>query len=246
MSLAAGTGVEALEQDVTCAICGYLSRQFAPVRVPEDAPPDFDTRPGPPWSTALDTWIAQCPHCGYCAEDLSTAATDAAEVVHSAEYAERLASDTGSWLARRFACYALIVERAHHWADAGWVWLHAAWASDDAGDEDVAVECRRLAIDRWKRAKELGEGFADDLATEFAIVTDLYRRMGEFENATVTCAEALDVEDIPAPIEQMLRRQMTLIQRRDTSRHSMAELYSREDDRQAEESRPEEADPAGG
>jgi Tfp pilus assembly pilus retraction ATPase PilT len=35
----------------------------------------------------------------------------------------------------------------------------------------------------------------------------------------------LDLEDVPAPIEQMLRRQLTLIQQRDTGRHSMAELY---------------------
>jgi hypothetical protein len=228
MSLAeTGSMTEATHQDVVCAVCGKPSRQVSPASVPDEAPPDFDTRPGPPWAEAIDTWIAQCPHCGYCAEDLSSAPTGAGEVVRTDEYAERLASDSYPWLARRFACYALIVEKAHLWADAGWVWLHGAWACDDARDEAAAIECRRFAIDRWKRAKELGETFADDLATEFAIATDLYRRMGDFENAIVTCAEGLDVEDIPAAIEAMLRRQMTLIQRRDTGRHSMTELYDK-------------------
>lgn len=231
----AGASVVPVEQDVTCAICRKVSRQFAPATVPDDAPPDFDTRPGPPWSATLETWIAQCPHCGYCGEDLSAALPGTAEIVNSAEYTERLASDSGPWLARRFACYALIVERAHQWADAGWVWLHAAWACDDAAEEAAASECRRTAIDRWKRAKELGEGFAEDLATEFALVTDLYRRIGDFENATVTCAEALDVEDIPLPIEHMLRRQITLIQRRDTARHSMMELYRKDDEHSSSE-----------
>ena len=215
------------DQDVTCAVCGKTSRQVPPTSVPDDAPPDFDTRPGEPWGATLDTWIAQCPHCGYCAEDLSSAAPGTAQIVRSADYAERVGNDAYPWLARRFACYALIVEKAHQWADAGWVWLHVAWACDDAGDDEAAIDARRLAIDRWKRAKELGESFADDLATEFAIVTDLYRRSADFENATVTCAEGLDVEDIPAPIEQMLRRQMTFIQQRDTSRHSMTELYDK-------------------
>jgi hypothetical protein len=92
-----------------------------------------------------------------------------------------------------------------------------------------------MAINRWKRGKELGQGFADDLATEFAIVTDLHRRGGEFDNATVACAEGLDIEDIPGPIEQMLRRQMTLIQQRDTDRHSMSELYRSNNEAHAEE-----------
>src|SRR5687768_16635994 len=176
MSFASASGSEPIEQEITCAICRNVSRQFTPVTVPDDAPPDSDTRPGPPWSGALETWIAQCPHCGYCAEDVSATLPGAAQIVHSDEYLQRLASDTGPWLARRLACYALIVEWAHQWADAGWVWLHAAWACDDADDQAAALECRRMAIDRWKRGKELGQGFADDLPTEFAMVTDLYRR----------------------------------------------------------------------
>jgi hypothetical protein len=151
----------------------------------------------------------------------------AADVVRSDEYAKRLADTTIPSLARRFACYAMVVEKAHFWGDAGWIWLHGSWACDDVGDEQAATDCRRLAIDRWKRGKELGQAFADDLASEFAIVTDLYRRVGDFENATVTCGEALDLEDVPVPIEQMLRRQMVLIQRRDTGRHSMMELYDK-------------------
>ena len=235
MSLAGAGSIERIEQDVTCAICGRVSPQFVPAAIPEDAPPDFDTRPGPPWGEALRTWIGQCPYCGYCAEDLSLAVPGADEIIQSPEYAERLSNSTVPWLGRQFACYALIVERAHQWADAGWVWLHAAWACDDAGDETAAAACRRMAIDRWKRGKELGEGFADDLPTEFAIVTDLYRRSGEFENATITCAEGLDIEDIPVPIEQMLRRQLVLIQQRDTDRHSMTELFRHNEEPQAEE-----------
>jgi hypothetical protein len=230
----AGT-IDRIEQNVTCAICGSVSPQFVPAEIPDDAPPDFDTRPGPPWGEALKTWIAQCPRCGYCAEDLSLVVPGADEIIQSPEYAERLSNNTVPWLGRQFACYALIVERAHQWADAGWVWLHAAWACDDAGDHAAASACRRMAIDRWKRAKELGIGFADDLATEFAIVTDLHRRNGEFEHAAVTCAEALDIEDIPAPIEQMLRRQMILIQQRNTDRHSMTELYRSSDEPQDEQ-----------
>jgi hypothetical protein len=209
------------EQSVTCGVCSGNTHQFLPSPVSETAPPDFDTRPQ---GSAVETWIAQCPHCGYCAEDLTSAQTGTREFIDSPVYRERLADSRLPATARHFTCYALLVEKAHYWADAGWIWLHAAWACDDSGDKDAATLCRACALDRWKRGKELGQTFADDLASEYAIVTDLYRRIGQFENATVTCAEGLDLEDVPASIEQMLRRQMTLIQFRDTDRHSMTEL----------------------
>jgi hypothetical protein len=218
--------LEHAEQQVTCAVCGAESRQFVPGASEGDSPPDFDTRPA---DAALETWVAMCPRCGYSAEDISTAHTGTAEVVQSAEYRERLNDSRFPELARRFLCYALLIEKAHFWSDAGWIWLHAAWVCDDAGDFIASSICRNSAIDRWKRGKELGQAFADDLASEFAIVTDLYRRIGAFENATVTCSEGLDLEDVPLPIERMLRKQIVLIQRGDTSRHSMLELTSQDE-----------------
>ena len=38
------------------------------------------------------------------------------------------------------------------------------------------------------------------------------------------CSEGLDVEDAPPAIEHLLRRQIVLIEQRDTSCHSMSEL----------------------
>jgi hypothetical protein len=211
---------EPTEHEVLCAVCGGCAHQLVPVVV-DASPPDFDTRPG---DLKPEAWLARCPHCGYCAEDLSSAHAGDEEIVRSAEFRERSEDPRFPALARRFLCYALLVEKAHQWADAGWIWLQAAWVCDDAGDHIAAAQCRERAIDRWKRGKELGQTFADDIASEFAIITDVYRRLGQFEKATVTCAEALDMEDVPAPIEQMLRRQMILIQRRDIARHSMSEL----------------------
>jgi hypothetical protein len=214
------------EQRVTCAVCQTESRQYVPDPSDDSSPPDFDTRPS---DAAIETWIALCPGCGYTAEDLSVAHAGTKEVVESEEYRERLLDNRFPELARRFLAYALLIEKAHYWSDAGWIWLHAAWVCDDAGDFIAATICRNSAIDRWKRGKELGQAFGDDLASEFAIVTDLYRRTGAFENATVTCAEALDLEDFPPPLERMLRKQIVLIKRRDTSRHSMVELTAADD-----------------
>jgi hypothetical protein len=126
--------------------------------------------------------------------------------------------------ARQFLAFACLLERMHQPADGGWSALHGAWVCDDAGATEGAVRCRGRAIELWQRGKTGGQLFCDDMASEFALVTDLYRRMGEFEQATVACAEGLDLEDLPPAVEAMLRRQMVLIRARDTAAHSMREL----------------------
>ena len=213
-----------------CAVCGEEVTQFVTAPQPEPsaaAPPDFDTRPAPPERDEIGYWVAECPRCGFCAGDVSQAPAGVRDIVGSAEYRQQLDNVILPEPARRFLCYALILEKLHQWADAGWSCLHAAWACDDTGARDSAAACRAMAVERWKRGKEVGQSFSADLASEFALVTDLYRRIGEFEEAAVACAEGLDLEDVPPAIEAMLRRQRVLIQQRDAAPHSMAELQSR-------------------
>ncbi len=211
--------------DVVCAVCGKSNVIQSLSPLPESAePPDFDTRPGEPLRSTLAQWVQQCTGCGYAADDIARASEDVAAVVQSAAYAAYLQDESIPPLARRFLCYALILEKLHQAADAGWSALHGAWACDDAGATDAASRCRARALELWQRGKQLGQLFCDDMGSEFALVTDVYRRLGEFEQATVACAEGLDLDDLPPAIEAILRRQQVLIQRRDREAHSMREL----------------------
>jgi hypothetical protein len=127
---------------------------------------------------------------------------------------------------RHFLAYSEILARIQQLADAGWTALHAAWWCDDAGCREPATLCRRRALEFWKHGKQHGQSFGDDLPHEYAIVTDIYRRCGEFEKAIATCSEALDMEDLSPIMDSMLRRQKTYIERKDTGRHSLAEILS--------------------
>lgn len=189
-------------------------------------PPDFDTRPGEPVRSTISAWVNCCLVCGYCAADISVPHAKAAEVVQSELYRETLADETLPHKARQFLCYASLLDKLREHADAGWSCLHAAWVCDDADDSYAASRCRDQAIEYWKRGKHAGQAFSDDLASEYALVADLHRRMGEFELALVTCSEALDFEDLPPLIEHVLRRQKSLIEQRDTNAHSLRELLS--------------------
>jgi hypothetical protein len=210
---------------VLCGVCGAANTGARIEVLPEPAePPDFDTRPGEPLRSTLTQWVQRCASCGYCADDISRSSPEAEGVVASEEYRAQLGDESLPGKAREFLCFAVILERFHRFADAGWAALQSAWVCDDAGDDAAASRCRERAIELWQKGKQHGELFSDDMATEFALVTDVYRRIGAFEHATVACSEGLDLEDIPPPVETMLRRQLTLIQARDRSTHSMREL----------------------
>ena len=209
-----------------CAVCGFESGpDVMPPLLPDPAgPPDFDTRPDEPARSSIDFWVFRCTSCGYCSGDLTVAGDRAAATVSTDGYKALLTDPSLPEKARQFMCWACVLEKEREFADAGWSALHAAWVCDDAGSMDSASACRRHAIELWRRGKTVGQLFCDDMASEFALVTDLYRRTSEWEHARVACAEGLDLEDLPPPVEAMLRRQLVLIQQRDASAHSMREL----------------------
>lgn len=207
-----------------CAVCGFANEVLPQPRLEAAEPPDFDTRPGEPLRSTLPSWVSACRHCTYCSEDLTVSHAKAADVIQNEAYQRIYVDETMPPKAREFLCYAYLLDKVRQHSDAGWSSLHAAWACDDVEDWAAGARCRQHAIEYWKRGKQAGEAFSDDLASEYALVSDLHRRQGQFELALVTCSEALDMDDIPPVIEQILRRQKSLIEQRDMAAHSIREL----------------------
>jgi len=211
---------------VQCAICGLQNEITAESRVEAVEPPDFDTRPGEPLRSTLQSWVSSCRNCTYCAADISVSHPKAAEVLHTALYQQTYLDETMPPKAREFLCYAAILDKVREHSDAGWSALHGSWVCDDEHDIYAANRCREQAIEYWKRGKHAGQAFSEDHASEYALVADLHRRMGQFELAMYTCSEALDMDDVPPVIENVLRRQKTLIEQHDTRPHSLRELLA--------------------
>lgn len=209
-----------------CAVCGFENDLPPETLTDAKEPPDFDTRPGEPLRSTIGAWVECCGICGYAADDITKAHSKASEIVQSDIYQQTLLNLTLPEKARHFLCYACLLDKLREHSDAGWSSLHAAWVCDDIEDENAASRCREQAIEYWKRGKHAGQAFSEDLASEYALVADLHRRMGQFELANVTCSEALDMDDVPPVIEQILRRQKSLIEQRDTGAHSLKELLT--------------------
>jgi hypothetical protein len=209
---------------VYCAICRESSQVLISESAESKEPPDFDTRPGRPARSSIVHWVHRCPGCGYCAHDLEAVTPEIQEYVKGAMYQAFLANKVFPPKATEFLAYALILEEIGALADAGWTALHAAWVSDDAADARAGRGCRERAIELWKRSKEQGESFLEDLYQEFALVCDVHRRLGEWEAARSAAQEGLESEGLPVAVEAMLRRQLALIDRKDDAAHNMGEL----------------------
>ena len=206
------------EKTTCCAVCGEMSTRVILGSSNTIEPPDFDTRPGEMLRSTIGHWVVECPHCGYAAPDIGERPEGVAEIVRSEEYLQKQGP---------FLRHAFVLEQLGHFAEAGWTALHAAWLADDSGDEASARSARALAIDLWKRGKAARQNFMNNPHEEFALVTDVCRRMGAFDEALQTCRAGLQGDGIPPLIEDLLRLELTFIQNRDTSCHSLQEIPER-------------------
>lgn len=176
---------------ITCYNCGNTSEYTVLASTSQFGDPDLDTRPAETERSSILYWIQCCPSCGYCSVDVSKGLPGFGEVVRSEAYAEQRDSAEYPELANRFLCWALLQESEGDCAEAAWAILHAAWICDDAEDAGAALRCRRRAIALLQRARAEGVGFADGVGVEEAILADLYRRSGQFEEVGGICEAGL-------------------------------------------------------
>jgi hypothetical protein len=222
--------------EVRCGNCGLSAPQphSGAVGQPrQDLPPDLDTRPNGPLRDTISCWMQHCPHCGYCAGDISSVHEIAAPLIATQDYQRWLTDSRVPEPARKFLAHAHLLAGVGQIADAGWTCLHAGWLCDDlAGEAEAARFARGLALEYWRQAHRSGDEFCEP-GLEAPLITDLLRRMNRMEDALLQCTQALDGLEsddgdgpgaIPALAEHLLRFEKTLIQRRDTSTYRLSDL----------------------
>jgi hypothetical protein len=189
--------------------------------------PDLDLRPPEMQRSTMGTWLQLCPHCAYCAPDISQPPADA-QVLRSEPYRAALQREDFPELARRFLAYA-VASGPSDPAVAAQAFLQSAWVCDDAGLPEQATESRRRAAEWFRR----GKPFADDeqgFATG-AVLVDVLRRCGQFAEASSECAALLAAQGATGVLRKVLEYQQRLIARADIGAHGVSEcgLTNRED-----------------
>ena len=211
-----------LSQDATCAVCGTVSTQEILMSTSSFGASDLDLRPPPLARETLSLEVQRCPSCGYRASNLEEASAEAGSVVESDGYRRQAQDPRFTPLANDFLCLAMLHEASGDRASAGLATLRAAWACDDAGNEEAADTVRGLTADHLRAAQPEGARFARDPATETCLLVDVLRRCGRFHEARAEL-DRVDMTDADDLTRQILRFQRKLVDAADRSRYTVAD-----------------------
>lgn len=205
-----------------CALCMKESLYIKLASTYQFGYPDLDTRPPEGARLTIYWWIQICPNCGYCAHDITENIENALKIVKSDSYQKQLHNKEYPKLANSFICYSMIQENINNFSGAGWSYIHAAWACDDAEFNTSAQKCRMKAINILQKAKLNNQKFAEENNAEEAIMVDLLRRSRQFEIALNICDTLLN-KSPKKNIADVLLFQKMLIKKGDIDCHTMEE-----------------------
>jgi len=187
-----------------CALCGTpCPPRFRPP-TPEISP-DLDLRPGEPTRSTLARWVESCAGCGAVAPDLAQLPPEAIEIVESEAYLDLYARPDS---ATPFLRYAMICRPG----DRAGAYLQAAWAADDAQDDEAARHYRREAAAHW--------GEPDGVESALRLI-DVLRRAGMLATAE-ECAGVIAGDAMDERSEAVLRFQRARIAEGDIARHLLS------------------------
>lgn len=205
-----------------CAVCGQTSEQTVLRSTNSFGSSDLDTRPPEMARSTIYVEVQTCPHCGYCCWNIEENFPQASEIIGSEAYQAQLNHPDFPELANQFLCSALLLEQTNKLASSGWMTLKAAWVCDDAGNEVAARQNRLQAARLFERSIAAGEPITEQTGAEDVILTDIYRRAGDFAaaKASIERAHNKQLEDI---LSQILLYQNKLIEASDSQCHTIEE-----------------------
>ena len=206
----------------TCLVCGQSHDYVGIGSTNRFGSPDLDTRPPEMMRSTMPYWIRCCPSCGYCAPRVSEGPELVKSVVRAERYVRQRDDPAFPELANSFLCWAIVQEELGDLAGAGWAALRAAWACDDQGTPEAARQCRLRAVELFRQARAKGASFMEGRGDEQALLADLLRRSGQFEQVEAICQEGLQANPSKT-IRDMLTFQKALALRKDDKRHRIEE-----------------------
>ena len=165
------------EIDQKCSVCGKSSPQPVLMSTNSMGYADLDFRPPEMQRSTMNTWIRECPHCGYVASDLGDELKISKDFLKSSEYLTCDGYDFKAKLSELFYRSYLIAKQSNDVLGCFLALRNCAWKCDDLSDEN-AIAIRKLAL---TYLEELIENEDEDKETLLLIRSDFLRRSGEFE-----------------------------------------------------------------
>lgn len=201
-----------------CSVCKNTSSHPVLLSTNQMGYQDMDTRPSEMYRSTMNTWIMECPHCGYVAGSLKKDLIINADYLKSEEYETCSGIEFKSKLAARFYRQYLIENEKFEEIAAFFALLHCAWACDDAKDLQNSEYARRTAI---KTANKIIKNNRKDNEDLIVIKADLLRRIGEYDQL-IREYENFSLHD--ELLDKIIRFQVEKAQQKDNDRYTLKEV----------------------
>ena len=201
-------------QPQTCAVCGNRVECSVLGSTNSFGSPDLDLRPPEMQRSTMDTWLQECPNCGFVNGNLEHSTPNAKAVLESGKYREIVADADVPELARRFARYAEL--NADDREKAGIALIRSAWACDDEGNAEQAAAYRSRAADLLLSLQPFDD--IEERTTLGTALVDVLRRASRFAEAQALARTLRGLESVSSNqiIGAVLDYQSRLCEARDT------------------------------
>ena len=176
-----------MDREVKCGVCGNTSNQPVLLSTNTDGWPDLDLRPAEMQRSTMNTWVHECPHCGYAAGNLENDCGISKEFLESERYLTCDGMEFKGRLSPRFYRSHLIMDELGYAERCFYNLLHCAWDCDDKDDAENAAKVRKLAVDYIEKLiPEKDDSERNDL---MVMKADLLRRSGQFDRVVAEYEE---------------------------------------------------------
>lgn len=205
-------------EEIKCSVCGKTSEQPVLLSSNQFGYKDLDLRPSEMYRSTINTWVLECPHCGYVAKNLEDELTIDKDFLKSEQYKTCDDIEFQSKLSEKFYKNYLIQTKKSDDVDSFFAILQCVWTCDDVHDENNSKLTRHIAINIADKIIESGK----DIDNNFMVMkTDLLRRAREF-NQLIEEYENLTLGD--ELLDNIIKFQVKKAYEKDDKRYTMEEV----------------------
>jgi hypothetical protein len=205
-------------EKLRCHCCGKTSEHDVLMSTNSRGSRDLDQRPAGMARATIESWLQECPYCGYVAPDIEKGDAAARGFIDTTEFRAAAIDPLPDPTARRFLVRA--AQDAHR-GDRKSAFLNtlaAAWFADDAKRPADATALR------LKAAAQLGDAPIRSIDTRLLLL-DVLRRAANWDAAEALTAEMI-AEELEYPFAAIVSFHRDRIAARDDGRYTIAEALA--------------------
>lgn len=207
-------------EDLRCYCCGKRSVQTVLLSTNSFGSRDLDQRPAGMARATVESWLEECPFCGYVAGNIEHGDVKARAFLETAEFRAASLEPVADPAIRRFLVRA--AQDAHE-GDRRAAFRHtlsAAWIADDSG-----LASRATAL-RLRAAEHLGDGPFRSIDVRLELL-DVLRRASSWERAAAL-ADELAAEGLEHPFSAIVSFHRRKVVGKDSGRYTIEQALKKE------------------